>query len=290
MTKRRTRKTQSAKRRPKDSKVDVKIQEKMHDDWLDFSNNINERLMKLTKEGSKEYEQLYNLWSEYAQKMSQKLANFSPDDKKAFSEMQDMWTDYSDKIGGRFADILKKEDGPFRELYQLWSDYSGKMGVYLSELMSSSFKEQKELYELWMDAFGIKDKEGLENMPKALEGMNAFWQNLWQQSEDVLSSKEGKVDYAEKYKELNELWTKSYSKMMTDILRSQAFAELNSMMMDRNLEFRQLNEKAMNQYLSSMGLPTREGLDDIYKKLHELDRKISDISRKLRTDGSPKKK
>jgi hypothetical protein len=39
-----------------------------------------------------------------------------------------------------------------------------------------------------------------------------------------------------------------------------------------------------------MGLPTKDNLDDIYKKLHELDRKFSDIQRGLRSQRFAKKK
>jgi hypothetical protein len=49
-------------------------------------------------------------------------------------------------------------------------------------------------------------------------------------------------------------------------------------------------DQLSKQYLSAMGLPTKENLDDIYKKLHELDRKISDIQRGLRSQRTTKKK
>lgn len=256
--------------------------EKFYETWLEFSKNINERIVKLTREGTREYEELYRIWSEYAKKMTEKLAAASPEDSKTFKDMQNMWSEYSDKIGERFVDLMSKDDGPYRELYQLYSDYSRKMGESLSEIMSGRIKEQKDLYELWMDDFGMNDKSQMENMGK-------FWLEMWERSKDILSSS-GEEDYAAKLRELNELWTRTYSNMVMNFLRSQEFAEMNGTVLDRNLEMMRLNEGFMNQYLSAAGLPTKEGINDIYRKLHEIDRKVSKLSRAVRTSKSAAKK
>lgn len=257
--------------------------EKFYESWLEFSKNINERLMKLTKEGTKEYEEMHKIWSEYVQKMTEKLANLSPEDKKAFKEMESLWTDYSSQIGERFLDLLSKKDGPYQELYQLYLDYSEKMGKLLLRLMSERVKEQNDLYELWMDSFGMKGKGDVE-------GINQLWMEMWSKSREILSPKDEEADYAVKCRELYDLWTKEYSKIIMNIMRSPAFAEMNGTILDKSLEMRRLNEQFMNQYLSAMGLPTKEGMNDIFRKLHELDRKVSEISRTIKSSKGPIKR
>ena len=91
-------------------------------------------------------------------------------------------------------------------------------------------------------------------------------------------------------KELNEFWTKHYSKMANDMIRSSAFAEMNGKILDGNLEFKQLNDSLANRYLKAMGWHTKETIDDIYFKLHDMDRKLSDIYRTVNSDNGKGKK
>lgn len=277
-----------AKRKGKKSKSS-KGHTDIYDMWLDFSREISDRIKELTKEGANEYKDLYKMWGEYAQKMAEHMARFSPEDKITFEEMEKVWTDYSGKIGERFVDILGKENGPYEELYQIWTEYSGKMSEHLSELMSENIKNQKDLYELWMDAFGMKDKS-FDQGAGVFDGMGQFWLEMWERSKDMYpTTPESDIDFNAKYKELSELYAKNYSKMVMNIMRSPAFAEMNGRILDSNLDIIRLNDQFMNQYLSSMGLPTKENLDDIRHKLHDIDRKLSEISRTLNSKTTGKK-
>ncbi|MCK5547387.1 MAG: hypothetical protein KAI64_00120 [Thermoplasmata archaeon] len=275
MTKDKAKKTQRSKE-----------QEGLYEAWLDFSNNVNERIMKFTKEGTREYDQLYGIWSEYAQKMTEKLTDLTSEDKKAIKEMQSAWTEHPDEMGKWFADLVSTGDGPYKELYELYADYSEKMAESLSELMNQRINEQKDLYELWTDTFGTKDNGSMDDIHGAMEEANHLWLETWRKSGDILSPDEEKTDHAAKYRELNDLWTKTYSKMIMNVMKSGSFAEMNGTILNRNLETMQLNEGVMNQYLNLTGLPTKEGMNDIFRKLHELDRKVSKLSRTLNASKS----
>ncbi len=265
--------------------------DEIHDSWIELSKEISDRINDITKERAKESEELYEIWSEYAKKMTEHMGKFSSDEGIAFEDMQNMWTDYSGKIGDRFFDLLKKENGPYKELYQLWTEYSGKMSEHLSELMNETMKEQRDLYELWMDSFGVKDKSLDSDFSTAFKTMNQFWLDMWEKTRDVLpSTGEGDKSLDLRVKELNDLWTKNYSRMIIDIMRSPAFAKMNGNILDSNLEIKRLNDQFKNQYLSSLGLPTKENLDDIYRKLHDIDRKISEIYRALNSNKTKAKK
>jgi hypothetical protein len=255
----------------------------LNEAWMEFSKSINEKLMRMTKEGTNEYEGLYKTWREYVERMTQKLSDFSPEDKKAFKEMQDVWTDYSDKMGKSFVDLLNKEDGPYEDLYKLYSEYSERMGTRISELMRDRMKEQTDLYALWMDTFGMNDKDYIEGLSGTMDDVTKFWMRTWDWSKGGPGSDNGDPDFAARLKEINDFWTGTYSKSILNLMKSQDFAELNGAILRRNLETRQLNEKLMNQYLSTLGLPTKGNLDDIHRKLHELDRKVSEISRTIKS-------
>lgn len=259
--------------------------------WLDFSKDISDRINDITMEGANEYKDLYILWSEYAQKMTEQMTNFSSEDSVAFEDIQRMWTDYSGKIGERFVHILDENDGPYNELYQTWTEYSKQMSEYLSELMTENIKNQKELYEIWMDAFGMKDIGHDESAIGNLEEIVQFWMKMWEKSRPMfLPISEGNMDINARYSELNEFWTKNYSKMIMNILRSPAFSKMDGNILDSNLEMTRINNELINQYLSAMGVPTRENLNDIYKKLHDMDRKISEIYRAVDSKKTTRKK
>ncbi|UCG68496.1 MAG: hypothetical protein JSV09_11880 [Thermoplasmata archaeon] len=263
----------------------------IYDTWIDFSREITDRIKDITKGKAYEYERLYNIWTEYAQKMTEQVATNSPRDKTSFLDMQKVWTDYSDELGERFADILSKENGPYKELYEIWTEYSEKMSQHLSELMNESIKEQKDLYELWMDAFGMKKKSQNQELQYTVNDLGHLWLKMWEKSKDMYpTSPDVGFDYNTRLKELNELWIDSYSKMVMDVIRSPSFAKMNGNILDTNLEAIKLNDQLTKQYLTSLGMPTKESLDEIYQKLHDMDRKLAGISRSVNSKNKGPKK
>jgi hypothetical protein len=266
-----------------------KNSKKHHDAYntfVDFSKDMTEKINEITREGANEYKDLYNTWSEYAQKMTDKMAQFTPEDEGTFKGVQKVWKDYSEMIGDCFYDIMNRENGPYKELYQTWTDYTSKMGEQLSDLMSESFKEQQDLYELWMDSFGMKDMDHDEDLARIYKNMNQFWLDVWQNSKGLFQPvPENDMNFSARYKELNDLWTKAYSKMVMNIIKSPEFAEMDGNILNTNLDMIKANDQLMNQYLNAMGLPTKESISDIYLKLHDLDRKISEIARAVNSKG-----
>lgn len=261
-------------------KASSKKHSDVHDNWMDFSRNISERINEFTKESTGEYKDLYSMWSEYAQNMSDMMADFTPNDESAFADIQNMWRNYSEDMGERFVEILNQEKGPYKELYQMWTDYSSKMSEQLSDLMNESLKEQHDLYELWMDSFGIKDNGHDDDISEMYKGMNQFWLNMWTRSNGMMPSfGPSDMNLNSNYKELTEFWTNAYSKMAKNMVNSPDFAKMDGSILEANLEAIKINDQLTNQYLSAMGLPTKSNLDDIYQKLHDMDRKISEISR-----------
>jgi hypothetical protein len=256
----------------------------IYENWVDFSKDISDRINYLTHESTSEYNELYKIWSEYVQEMTEHMANYSPEDTDAFEEMQRIWTHYSGKIGEKFVDALSSDNGSFKELYQMWTEYSGKMSQNLSELLSENIKSQKELYELWMDSFGIKDKSYNPHPHDVYEDMGQFWMKMWEHSWDMHPSAHTRnTDFNATYKELSDFWAKNYSKWVANFMRSPEFAKMNGEILDSNLETIRANQEYWTQYFSTMGIPTKENIDEIYQKLTDLDRKISEVNRSLKS-------
>ena len=67
--------------------------------------------------------------------------------------------------------------------------------------------------------------------------------------------------------------------MVTNFIKSPEFAKMDGNILSSNLDMIKANDKLMNQSLNAMGLPTKENLNDIYLKLHDMDRKISEIAK-----------
>jgi hypothetical protein len=256
-------------------------QEELNDSWKTFSMEMNQRLGDMTTKAGKDLEDQYQIWNDYSKKMTDMMSRFDPEDKKAFGEMQKLWRDYSEKIGGKFVEVMEREASPSRELYKMWTEYSAKMGNQLSELVSETMKEQRDVYELWMDSFGIKD-DGKDDAYDAYKDMGKFWMNIWARSKDMMPPmKNGGTDPSANLKEISELWTEAYSKMAKNTINSPDFAKMDGKILNSNLEAIKANNLMMNQYLCAMGLPTKDNLRDIYKKLHDMDRKISEMARTL---------
>jgi len=276
------------RKKDKQSKVDYN---ELHNAWTRYSKEITDKINNISKERAKEYEGLYNLWNEYTQKMTEGVSNYSPKNNKSLSEMQKVWSDYSEEIGERFGDIMGKENGPYKELFELWTEYNKEVGPHIKGLVTESIKEQGELYEIWMDAFGMKDQYQMQGIPGNIRDIGDFWRSIMEKSMKMNPPiPDDKMDFGKQYRELFDLWSSAYSKTMMDTLRSSQFAETNGNILNSNLDMIRARDQLSKQYLSAMGLPTKENLDDIYKKLHELDRKISEIQRGLRSQRTAKKK
>jgi hypothetical protein len=259
-----------------------KKKETLSDSWGEFSKEMNQRINVIANNTEKDLTDHYDMWREYSQKVTDMLSKFNPEDEKTMEKIQDLWIEYSETIGTKFVEVMEREAGPSKELYKIWTDYSARMGDQISELMSESLKEQHDLYELWMDSFGIKDNGNENNTPQFYKEMNQFWQNMWIRTKDLpLPLSQGEMNLNADYKELFELWTNAYSKMVKNVINSPDFAKMDGNILEANLEAIKINNEHANKYLSAVGLPTKDNLDDIYQKLHDMDRKISEISRAI---------
>ena len=263
----------------------------LYDSWIDFSKEIGDRISEITMERTSEYKDLYKVWGEYAQKMTEHIAEYSSDDSKAYENMQHVWAQYSGKLGEIFTDMSSKDNGPYKELYDLWDQYSSSMSERMSELMKENLKNQQELYELWMDAFGIKDGGHLEGEHDVYEGLNSLYRKIWEHTmsgfqPNISSDK----DFQKWSKEWHDIWMKAYSKSVMDVVRSPTFADLDGQTLDTNLDMKQASDRFMNWYLTSLGVPNKENMDEIYLKLHDLDKKISEIARNLNKLNGKRKK
>lgn len=263
----------------------------LYDAWMEYSKEMTERIRDITQDRTQEYEELYNMWNEYTKEMTKQVGRYSPKDGPSFHQMQKAMSDYSDEIGNRFADILGKGNGPYKELYQLWTEYSKKMGAHLSELMNDGIKEQKDLYEIWMDSFGIKDKAQKQGFPMDFGDFNQFFLDMWEKSQNMYPpTYTNQADVGKHIKDLTDLWTNAYNKMVMEFIKSSTFAQLNGNMLDSNLNLISQNDEMVNQYLKTLGFPTKDNIDELYLKLHEMDRKLSKISRDIKTRKSSKRK
>jgi hypothetical protein len=275
----------------KSKKLDQEEFSKLHDAWMDYSNEMTQKMRKITKARAKEYEELYNLWNEYSQDMNESILSYSPKDVDSYERMQEVLKNYTEEVQERFVDLMGKGDGPYKDIYRMWSDYSQKMGNQLSELLNESIKEQKDLYEIWMDSFGIKDPRVQTNYPVDFNEINQFWLDMWQKSQNMYNpNHEAQKDVTQHIKDLNDLWTSAYNKMVSEFLRSSTFAQMNGNILDANLNMKRKNNEAVNKYLEAMGFPSKENIDEIYLKLHEMDRKLAKISREVKTKKSTRKK
>jgi hypothetical protein len=119
--------------------------------------------------------------------------------------------------------------------------------------------------------------------------MGQFWMKMWEQSWGVHPNVHARhMDFNTTYKELNDFWAKNYSKWVANFLKSPDFAKMNGEILDNNLETIRANQQFWTQYFSTMGIPTKENIDEIYQKLTDLDRKISQVSRSVKSKKSRK--
>lgn len=230
------------------------------------------------KQAQKKDDDLHEQWVDFASKMGDKIREMTKEETDRYSEIFETWTEYSTKVGESLKDMkepMDKEES--EEVYGLWKEYSDKMADQFSELTEGAIEEQTELYNLWMDAFSL-NHEG-DEPPFNIAEIMKFW------TEPLMPGFKADLEYAnasEQMKKVHDIWVKSASENINKFMRTPQFSYMIGDMTNFKMDLNKQIQQQVTRSLESAGFPSKEGVDEIYKKLNELERKIDWLSNNLK--------
>lgn len=162
------------------------------------------------------------------------------------------WTDLMHLMSGK--PIALTSVGPMRN----WANDMKKVVVEVIDANEDFVEFNKKLTEYY--------KQLTETWNEAQKKVNAKVPNLPQDSEHL-----------EAYKRI---WIDIFENDFTQLFDSEKFGQNYGKLVDAELELTRHWENITNVMLQSMKLPTRKEIDEVYKELHELRKRMTKLEKK----------
>ncbi|MFW9875564.1 MAG: hypothetical protein ACFFG0_20870, partial [Candidatus Thorarchaeota archaeon] len=243
------------------------------DMWLDFSDQMENKLRDLFESSAAEYRDIYQSWTELSEKMGKQMVGFTTGNETIYNNLYNSWKEYSEKLNTDLGIFGKSDDKTHTEFLDFWNDYSEKFTDQLSNVMYEGFKEQYELYEVWMDTFAKSALEGSKSgdIPSI---MNKYWLEGLNRIYDTFSkvplgpsgiSGEGSAgeQIYKQFEEMHNYWTKISTKMLDEVMRSPAYGNFLAQSIQSSMDTQKMIENYWIKNFQTLGLPTKSELEEV---------------------------
>ncbi len=145
------------------------------------------------------------------------------------------------------------------------------------------FKQMERQMEIWNEF--IESEEGMEMARAGLDFAQISTKhmaNMFSRIGESLPEGMSPEEVYQKSREIYLICANSYSEMFKEAMGTSSIPKQNAGIVDAFLTWKIETDRANQEMLRNLGLPTQGDLDEIAEKLHWLDRKIDDISKDLR--------
>ena len=271
------------------------------DHWKSFIDLFDGEMRTLFGQGSPEYRKLSRSWLDLSEAMTRNMAEgFSTNGSGAGAPAQriyEMWAEGSKTMRRNFEGMLDSKNPDHVKLFDWWDTEYQKVGESLTKQMLAGMKEQYELYDLWMDSFSKNRPEG-DELGQVGDIMGRHYRDFMGQvgrlaselrdttrSGEPLEPSFAQLPPARFMSQMQEAWLNTTSSMLKEVLATPAYGNYLKQSIDAQLKSREYMDNIMEDELKRLGLPTRAQLDDVYKGLNELDRKMNAIQELLEEAG-----
>jgi hypothetical protein len=257
------------------------------DMWTDFSDQMENKLRDLFESSASEYRDIYQSWTELSEKMGKQMVGFTTGNDTIYNNLYNSWKEYSEKLNTDLGMFGKSDDKTHTEFLDFWANYSEKFTDQLSNVMYEGFKEQYELYEVWMDTFAKSALEGSKSgdIPSImnkywLEGLNRFYDTFSKfpigPSGKSIEGTAGEQIYKQ-FEEMHNYWTKISTKMLDEVMRSPAYGNLLAQSIQSSMDSQKMIENYWIKNFQTLGLPTKNELEEVREELQELNSRLDNI-------------
>lgn len=144
------------------------------------------------------------------------------------------------------------------------------------------FEQMERQMKVWNEF--IASKEGKETAQAGLDlahistkHMAEMFRKIGEALPQTLTSEE----LFQKSKEIYLICAQSYSDMFREAMTTPSILKQNARAVDAFLDWKIETDKIHQEALSSLGIPTKNDVDDIAERLYHLDKKMDRISKEL---------
>ena len=204
-----------------------------------------------------EYEKMYNAWLEATKKfLSPWSSGMGTSPFQTPMQMPDFGNDWSKAMEKMMFSF------PSSMMFQ----GTAGPGVTLQKDYWDLMNESIDLYKEWVDLSMSFSKVWLQTSASVFEKFSA------------LASKTTSMKPEELTKQTYNLWVEQSEGKMDQLLRDPEFSKKLSGLLSKYLDVKKKSDSITEKYLKMMNMPTRSEIDNIYKELHNISVKLSDLS------------
>lgn len=217
-----------------------------------------------------------NPWAQVAAKVGEQVLR----------SMQEMAKEQNEQFTKFMA--LSRSGAPAPEALQaVWKEMAEETGRRVVAALEKSMALGREA--------GEQAKSAWDAAPKGPGPAEVYdiWKKYWTKSLEATRTagerwREGGGPDLDSQKEFYNLWLEANSELMKLYLRSPLFASLLGQNLSRGLEFRQQTREMVETMMRNAGAPTKGDIDEVIRKVQDLDRKVEAV-RKALNDRKAKK-
>lgn len=264
---------------------------KLFKSWADNAGNLSsspdamKNLLNLWMDSQKEvFGKLFGLplpsavnMGDFNESIKKSLENFSQFYDQNYKPFVDNWT----KLTGQMQDALKGKQDPakYKELYDSWMQgYEAAFGKFLKMPMVGPSRQLLEKIHKSIDSF-IKYCGATVDFNMVLYSPSKETiEELVQKAQTILKGEATQ----EKYKQFYELLVKTFEDRFYQLFKTPAFAESVKTSLDSYLDFRNSHSEVIEEMLKSTPVITRTEIDDVYKELYNLKKRIKEMEELLK--------
>jgi Poly(R)-hydroxyalkanoic acid synthase subunit (PHA_synth_III_E) len=201
------------------------------------------------------------------------------------------------------------KDQPFESLYRSWFDLTKAVFPFLSlpkdfpaegqtqdwqsefEKMSKSILElpPSSLVEMGVGPSAEAYKDHLDLMKSQIElyrrsadiwtKFSGVWAEGTQAAVSRMASEKAEKSDVDPGKRAYNAWVEELEKRFDILIRDEEFSTKLGSFVSSYLEVKRRSDGILERYCSRMNIPTRSEIDGMYKKMHDLEKKVDRLSR-----------
>jgi hypothetical protein len=277
-------------------------------------NLIRETLLK-TLSGSNAYLKLYEIWLPLFKAIREKT--LSPDAYKDLAdplkckEMLDRVFGYDPDAISQAANqarrFLETFTGSVQQFMKPWAAASEKSSKTFPQLVEGHPESLMKIFHDMFDAFDStigrsfhvpavgKDREKIELLLRGFDDLSVYlaksveYQNMMYATglaafEKVVATTGEKIKAGEeitKFDEFFDLWVKVNEKTYYALFQTEDFSKMQGELLEASLNVRKHFFKLMELYLYDFPIALRSEMDDLYKTVYEMKKKVKNLEKQL---------
>jgi hypothetical protein len=155
----------------------------------------------------------------------------------------------------------------------------------MNEAVSKSVEQNMEAQNAFMTSWASQMQESMpeeDAMTESFESYNAAYR-VWMEAADRMYERLTDAGEGEDVSatEFRDIWLQSANEAFKEVMDTTAFAAATGDAVEQMMELQADAEELSQDTLTRMGLPTREDVDEVGKRLIELERRQHAVEQKL---------